>query len=199
MLGDDAPGDVDHEVALTLPSQRPTIIQDSEVEIRECAGVLETVDHNAVDHASPPDCAKVLRDIVFRTHLDVPYQALPGDPPARKKPGAVRFHSGARVVRAKPPPEPNRLRWSAVESCPHCRSVVTTRICQGGLGAAGEGEQHQRAGVARVLSRNCRPEKRAQGARAEDGSEAGTRTAVWARFYSYCDLGRIPTIADFRF
>ena len=125
----DAPGDdVDDEVALTLPSQRPTIFLDSEVEMRDRAGVLETAVDNTVDHGSPPDCAKMLRDIVFRTHLDVLCRALPGDPPARKKPGVVRFHSGARVVRAKPPPERSRLRWSAAESCPESRSVVTTSL-----------------------------------------------------------------------
>ena len=124
----DAPGDVDDEVALTLPCQRPTIFQDSEVEMRDRAGVLETVVDNAVDHGSPPECAKFLRDIVFRTHLDVLCRALSGDPHARKKPGAVRFYSRARVVRTKSPPERNRLRWSAAESCPDCRSVVTTSL-----------------------------------------------------------------------
>ena len=166
------------EVALSLPSQRRMIFQDSEVEMRYRVGVLETdvdnaVGHGfpperakmlrdivfrthldllcralsgdpparkkpgavletdvdiAVDHGSPPECAKMLREIVFRTHLDVLCRALSGDPPARKKPGAVRFYSGARVVRAKPPPELNRLRWSAPEFCPDCCSVVTTSL-----------------------------------------------------------------------
>ena len=66
--------------------------------MRDRAGVLETVVDNAVDHGSPREFAKMMRDIVFRTHLDVPCLVLPGDSPARKKPGAVRFHSGARVV-----------------------------------------------------------------------------------------------------
>ena len=100
--GGDAPGDVDNEVALTLPSQRLVIFQDSEVEMRDRAGVLETAVDNAVDHGSPPECAKMLRDIVFRTHLGVLCRAMSGDPPARKKPGAVGFHLGARVVRANP-------------------------------------------------------------------------------------------------
>ena len=63
--GGDAPGDVDNEVELTLPSQRPMILQDSEVQMRDRAGVLETAVDNAVDHGSPPECAKMLRDIVF--------------------------------------------------------------------------------------------------------------------------------------
>ena len=83
---------------------------------------------NAVDHGSPPECAKMLHDIVFRTHLDVSCPALSGDPPARKKPGAVWFHSGARVVRAKPPPDRNHLRWSGTESCSDCHSIVTTSL-----------------------------------------------------------------------
>ena len=125
--GGDAPVDVNDEVALTLPSQRPMIFKDSaEVEMRDRAGVLETAVDNAVDHGSPPECAKMLRDMVFRTHLDVLCRALSGDPPARKRSGAVRFHSGARVVRAKPPPGRNCLRWSAAESCPGYRSVVTS-------------------------------------------------------------------------
>ena len=34
--------------------------------------------------------------------------------------------------------------------------------------------------------------ERVQGAAADNGSEAGTRTAVWAAFWSYCGLGGIP-------
>ena len=124
--GGDAPGDVDDEVTLTLPSQRPMIFQDSEVEMRDRAGMLETAVDNAVDHDSPPECAKMPRDIVFRTQLDVLCGALSGDPPARQR--AVRFHSGARVERAKPPPGRNRLRRSAAESCPDCRSVLTITL-----------------------------------------------------------------------
>ena len=108
--GGDAPGDVDDEVALTLPSQRPMIFQDSEVEMRDRVGVLETAVDNAFDHSSLQECAKMLRYVVFRTHLDVLCRALSGDPHARKKPGAVPFHSGVKVVRTKLPPERNRLR-----------------------------------------------------------------------------------------
>ena len=126
--GGDAPGDVDDEVALTLPSQRPIIFRVSEVEMRDRASVLETAANNAVDNGSPPECVKIRRDIVFHTHLDVLCRALSDDPHPRKKPGAVRFHSGARMVRVKPPLERNRLRWSAEESCPDCRSVVTTSL-----------------------------------------------------------------------
>ena len=114
--GGDAPGDVEVEVALTPPSQQSIIFQHLEVEMRDRSGVLETAADNAVDHGSPPECPKILRDIVFRTHLDVLCRALSGGPPACKKPLAVRFHSGANVVQTKPLAERNRLRWSAAET-----------------------------------------------------------------------------------
>ena len=41
--GGDAPGDVEDEVTLVLPSQRPIIFQDSELEMRDYVGVLETM------------------------------------------------------------------------------------------------------------------------------------------------------------
>ena len=69
----------------------------------------------------------MLRDIVFRTHLDVLCQALLGYPSVRNTPVAIRLHSSARVVRAKPPPERNRLPRSTAEACVacrDCRSVV---------------------------------------------------------------------------
>ena len=34
------------------------------------------------DHDLPPECAKMLRDIVFCMHLDIFRRALLGDPPA---------------------------------------------------------------------------------------------------------------------
>ena len=67
--GGDAPGNVDDEVALTLPPQRPMIFQDSEVEMRDRVGALDTDVDNAVDHGSPSECAKRLRDIVFARTL----------------------------------------------------------------------------------------------------------------------------------
>ena len=126
--GGDVPGDEDDEVALTLPCQRSMIFLDSEVEMRDHAGVLETAVDDAADRGSPPECAKMLRDVVSRTHLDVLCRALSGDPPARMKLGAVQFHAGARVVQTKSKPERNRLRWSAAESCPDCLSVFVTSL-----------------------------------------------------------------------
>ena len=108
--GGDVPGDVDDEVALMLPSQRPMIFRDFDVEMCDRGGVLETADDNAVDHGSPSKCDKMPRDIVFRTHPDVLWRALSGDRHARKKPGAVRLQSRARVMAVKPPPKQNRLR-----------------------------------------------------------------------------------------
>ena len=89
----DAPGDADDDVTLTLLSQRSMMFQDSEVEMQDRVGALETaVDDavdDAVDHDVPPECGKTLRDIVFRTHLDVFRRALLGDPPARVEPMTV--------------------------------------------------------------------------------------------------------------
>ena len=45
----------------------------------------------------PQECAKMMRDIVFRTHLDVFRRALLGDPRARVEPMAVRHQPGARA------------------------------------------------------------------------------------------------------
>ena len=52
--GGDAPGDVDDEVTLTLPSKRPTIFQDSKLEMRDRVGVLKTAVGNSVNYDSPP-------------------------------------------------------------------------------------------------------------------------------------------------
>ena len=69
--GGDAPGDVDNNVAQMLPSQRPMIFPDSEVEMRDRVGMLETAVDDAVDHGPSPECAKMLSDIVCRTHLHI--------------------------------------------------------------------------------------------------------------------------------
>ena len=63
-------------------------------------GALGTAVDDAVDHDLPPECAKMLRDIVFRTHLDVSCRALLGDPPACVEPMTVQLQPGARAVRA---------------------------------------------------------------------------------------------------
>ena len=85
---------------MTLLSQRPMMFQDSEVETQDRVSALETAVDDAVDHALPPECAQMLRDIVFRTDLDVFRRALLGDPPSRVVPMTVRLHPGARAVRA---------------------------------------------------------------------------------------------------
>ena len=90
-----APGDVDDDATLTLLSQRPMMFQDFEVEMQDRAGALGTVVDHADGHALPPECAKMLRDIVFRTHLDVFRRELLGDPPARVEPMIVRLQPGA--------------------------------------------------------------------------------------------------------
>ena len=54
-------------------------------------GALETAVDDAVDHVLSPECAKILPDIVFRTHLDVSRRALLGEPPARVEAMTVRL------------------------------------------------------------------------------------------------------------
>ena len=99
--GGDAPGDVDDDVTLALLSQRPMMFQDAEGEMQDRVGALETAVDDVVDHGLPPECAKMLRDIVFYAHLDVFCRALLGDPPARVEPMTVRLQPSARAVRAK--------------------------------------------------------------------------------------------------
>ena len=98
--GGGAPGDVDDDATLTLLSQRPMMFQDSEVEMQDRVGALETTVDDAVDHGLPGECAKMLRDIIFRTYLDVFRRALLGDPPARVDPMTMRLQPGARAVQA---------------------------------------------------------------------------------------------------
>ena len=82
------------------------MFQDSEVEMKDRMGALKTAVDDAVDHGLPPECAKMLRDIVFRTHLDVFRRALLGDPPALVDRMTVRLQPGARAVRLTPRASP---------------------------------------------------------------------------------------------
>ena len=125
--GGDAPGDVDDDVRQTLLSQRPMMFQDSEVEVQDRVGALETAVDDAVDHGFRPGCDKMLRDIVFRgfrMHLDVFRPTLLGDPPAHVEPMTVRLQLGARAVRAKP-------RASPIVHIPgdvNCRGDLLSRL-----------------------------------------------------------------------
>ena len=69
-------------------------------------GAFETAVDDTVHHGLLPECAKMLRDIVFRAHLDVFRRVMLGDPRARVEPMTVRLHPGARAVRAKPRASP---------------------------------------------------------------------------------------------
>ena len=69
-------------------------------------GALGTAVDDAVDHELPPESAKVMRNIVVRTHLDVYRRELLGDPPARVEPVPVWLQPGARDVRATPRASP---------------------------------------------------------------------------------------------
>ena len=68
------PGGDDGTLA-RLP-QRPMMFQDSGVEMQDRVGALETAVDDVVDYVLQPECAKMLPDIVFRTHLDVFRRAL---------------------------------------------------------------------------------------------------------------------------
>jgi len=76
------------------------------VEMQDRVGALGTAVDDAVDHDLPPECAKMLPDIVFRTHLDVFCRALLGYLPACVEPMTVRLQPGARAVWAKPRASP---------------------------------------------------------------------------------------------
>ena len=90
------------DVSLACLPQRPMMFQDSEVDMQDRVGALGTAVDDADDHDLPPECATMLCDIVFGTHLDVSRRALLGDPPARVEPMTVRLQPGARAVRVTP-------------------------------------------------------------------------------------------------
>ena len=100
--GGGAPGDVDDDATLTLLSKQPMMLQASEVEMQNRVGALGTAVDEAGDHDLAPECAKMLRDIVFGTHLDVFRRALMGNPPSRVERMTVRLQPGARAVRVTP-------------------------------------------------------------------------------------------------
>ena len=105
----DAPGDADNIITLMLPSQRSMILEDSEIEMQDHLGAWKRHVDNADDHGLPPECPRMLHDIVIRTNLDVFVRAFLGHTPARVGPMTVRLRPGARVVRTKPPLEHNHL------------------------------------------------------------------------------------------
>ena len=157
--------------------------------MRDRVGVLETAVDNSVDDDSPPGCAKMLRGSM---HLDVLRRALVGGPLAHNELVVVRLHSGAKTAQAKPPSERNRLPWYAAQSFPGCRSVVATRLSSRW---PGKGRRRRTAPGSRghaCLMTCGRVAKRAQGAAAYDGSEAGIRTAASAAFVIISWLGGDP-------
>ena len=109
-------------------------------------GASDTAVHETVVHGSPPKCAKMLRDIAFRTHLDFFRRTLLSDSPACEEPIIVPLQPGTRAVRAKPPPE---FKLSTVK----CGRVFPRRPLggdndqrRGDLGRSGVGEKHLGAG-----------------------------------------------------
>ena len=59
--------------------------------MQDRVGALGTAVDDADDHDLPQECAKMVRDIVFRTHLDVFRLSLLGDPPVCVDPMTVRL------------------------------------------------------------------------------------------------------------
>ena len=82
------------------------MFQDSEVEMQDGVGALGTAVDHADDHDLPPECAKMLSDIVFRMNVDVFRRSLLADAPASVEPMAVRRQPGARAVRVTPRASP---------------------------------------------------------------------------------------------
>ena len=72
---------------------------------------LETAVDDAVYHGLQTVCVSMLREIVFRTHLDVFRRAVLGDPLARVEPMTVRLQSvQGRCKRSRVHPrQPRRL------------------------------------------------------------------------------------------
>ena len=102
--GNDAHIDADHDITLTLMSQRPMMFQDSEVEIQDRVGALEMAVDDVVDYGlNVPRCCAIS---FFRTNLDVFRRALSTDPPARVDPMTASLQPGATAVRAKPRASP---------------------------------------------------------------------------------------------
>ena len=67
----DKPDDMDDEATMKMPSRRPMTLHDPDVETRDHVGEFETAVDEAVDHAFPPECTKMLRDISSCTQLDL--------------------------------------------------------------------------------------------------------------------------------
>ena len=74
--------------------------------MQDRVGALETAVDDTVDHGLRSECAKMPRDIVFCTHLDVFRRVLLVDLPASVEPMIVRLQPGTTAVRAKPHASP---------------------------------------------------------------------------------------------
>lgn len=93
-------------------SLRPTVFEDSEVEMQDRVDAREKAVDDSVDLGLPPECAKTLRKFIFRTRLDVFRRVLLGHLPALVEPLTVRHTPGARIVRTKPHTSPPaKVAW----------------------------------------------------------------------------------------
>ena len=144
-----APCGVEDEFTLMLPSRRPMIFQDFEAEfgiVWACCRRLSITLLTMPQRRNVPRCCA----ISFFARLVVLRRALLGDPPALKKPVAVRLHACTRVVPTKPPSKCHRLLWSAADSCCNCRFVMTTSSS-----SRCPGKGLRRRGVPEIWCRAC--------------------------------------------
>ena len=97
-----APGEVDNDVTLTLPSPRPMNLQDPGVGARNSVDVFEALIDDAVDHVFQSKCSKMLRKIVCRKKHEVFRHAIQSHQPARVKHMIVWLQRDAGMVRVRP-------------------------------------------------------------------------------------------------
>ena len=164
--GVDAPRGMDDDVTLTLPVQQLMTLEDSDVETTDRVSVLKTAVDDAVDHGFPPECTKMLRDIVSRTYLDVFRPAILGDLPARMEHILVQIQPDAGGVRAKPPSNSDHLPLNAA-FLPRPPVGGSDDRGRSGLGRVEGGGEHRGAGVERVSIKPGPFCERAQGTAAE--------------------------------
>ena len=160
-------------------------IQYSDVEMWYHLRVLETSTNDAVGEIFSMQSAKMLHDIISRTHLDVTCPSISGDQSSRVEHMIVWLQLGGRVVRPKPPSDRIHLPWNAAVLSQPPPGGDDDR-CRGALGMNGRGGEQQGVGVEqpgvgfeRVPLRAGRSWKIAQG----EAVEGGTRNRLFVKRY----------------
>ena len=101
--------------------------------------------------------------------------------------GPVSFR-GKSGAGEKPPPERSRLRWGAAESCPDCRSVVTTSLSSRW---PGKGWRRRRAASRVFDGATAVLRKELKALRLKMDQKRGLVQRYGLRFLSYCGLGGV--------